>query len=132
MTTSPVCAVAMAGPKYDELSPADDNVWTRNSATQVARAAHTSTFQGITVSKDTIRYEAVIGARWDDKSTTDKAVWKTLDAFTITKSDDGVKYVTEDGVMLLHQGAASFRCETAANGTGAGCAAANPIRRVMS
>ncbi|MFF3031363.1 metallophosphoesterase [Streptomyces rubiginosohelvolus] len=100
VTTGPVYAVAMAGPKYYELSPADDNVWTRNGATQVARAAHTSTFQGITVSKDTIRYEAVIGAKWDDRSTTDKEVGETLDAFTITKNDDGVKYVTEDGVAV--------------------------------
>ncbi|NEE33935.1 metallophosphoesterase, partial [Streptomyces sp. SID7982] len=82
------------------LSPADDNVWTRNGATQVAREAHTSTFQGITVSQDTIRYEAVIGAKWDDRSTTDKEVGETLDAFTITKNDDGVKYVTEDGVAV--------------------------------
>ncbi|MET4674061.1 GH92 family glycosyl hydrolase [Streptomyces sp. PvR018] len=100
VTTGPVYAVAMAGPKYYELSPADDNVWTRNGATQVARAAHTSTFQGITVSKDTIRYEAVIGAKWDDRSTTDKEVGETLDAFTITKSDAGVKYVTEEGVAV--------------------------------
>ncbi|MFI7324072.1 hypothetical protein ACIBQ3_05175 [Streptomyces rubiginosohelvolus] len=64
----------MAAPKYYELSPADDNVWTRNGATQVARAAHTSTFQGVTVSRETIRYEAVIGAKWDDRSTTDKVV----------------------------------------------------------
>lgn len=25
---------------------------------------------------------------------------ETLDAFTITKNDDGVKYVTEDGVAV--------------------------------
>ncbi|MGW7474251.1 metallophosphoesterase family protein [Streptomyces cyaneofuscatus] len=100
VTTGPVYAVAMAGPKYYELSPADDNVWTRNGATQVAREAHTSAFQGITVTKDTIRYEAVVAAKWDDRSTTDKAVGETLDAFTITKSDTGVKYVTEDGVAV--------------------------------
>ncbi|RBL82342.1 alpha-mannosidase, partial [Streptomyces cavourensis] len=100
VTTGPVYAVAMSGPKYYELSPADDNVWTRNGATQVARAAHTSTFQGITVTKDTIRYESVVAAKWDDRSTTDKEVGEVLDAFTITKSDAGVKYVTEDGVSV--------------------------------
>ncbi|MYT89941.1 alpha-mannosidase [Streptomyces sp. SID8359] len=98
VTTGPVYAVAMSGPKYYELSPADDNVWTRNGPTQVARAAHTSTFQGITVTQDTIRYESVVAAKWDDRSTTDKQVGEVLDAFTITKSDAGVKYVTEDGV----------------------------------
>jgi LPXTG-motif cell wall-anchored protein len=100
MTTGPVYTVAVSGPKYYELQPEDDNVWTQNGATMVTRAGHTSTFQGITVTKDQLRYEAVVAAKWDDESTTDKAVGETLDAFTITKYDSGEKYVTEDGVAI--------------------------------
>lgn len=100
MTTGPVYTVAVSGPKYYELAPADDNVWTQNGATQVITAGHTSTFQGITVTKDQIRYESVIAAKWDDQSTTDKAIGETLDSFTITKYDDGEKFVTEDGMPI--------------------------------
>ncbi|GHH94280.1 GH92 family glycosyl hydrolase [Streptomyces capillispiralis] len=100
VTTGPVYTVAVSGPKYYEEAPEDDNVWTRNGATQVVRAGHTSTFQGITVSKDRIRYESVVAAKWDDRSTTDKEVGEVLDAFTVTKYDDGTKYVTEDGVPV--------------------------------
>lgn len=98
ITTGPVYAVSVAGPKYYEQQDEDDNIWTRNGATQVARAGHTSTFQGITVTENQIRYESIVAAKWDDQSTTDKEVGETLDAFTITKYDDGTKYVTEDGV----------------------------------
>lgn len=103
VTTGPVYAVAVSGPKYYEMQPEDSNVWTQNGATMVTRAGHTSTFQGITVSENQIRYESVIGAKWDDESTTDKAVGDTLDAFTITKYDNGEKYVTEDGVAIPAQ-----------------------------
>jgi len=66
----------------------------------VVRAGHTSTFQGIRVTGDTIRYESVVAAKWDDRSTTDKEPGDVLDSFTITKYDDGTKYVTEDGVPV--------------------------------
>ncbi|WP_211193094.1 fibronectin type III domain-containing protein [Actinoplanes sp. TBRC 11911] len=97
VTTGPVYTVAVSGPKYYEPAPADDNTWTQNGATQVTSAAHTSTFQGITVSKDQIHYESVVAGKWDGQSTTDVPVGGTLDAFTITKYDDGEKYVTEAG-----------------------------------
>ena len=97
MTTGPVYAVSVSGPKYYEQQPADDNVWARNGATPVTRAGHTSTFQGITVTKDSITYRAVAAAK-DDRSTTELAIGDTLDSFTITKYDEGTKYVTEDGV----------------------------------
>lgn len=100
VTTGPVYTVAISGPKYYELAPADDNTWTRNGATQVVRAGHTSTFQGIKVTGDQIRYESVVAAKWDDRSSTDKEVGEVLDSFTITKYDDGRKYVTEDGVPV--------------------------------
>lgn len=103
VTTGPVYAVAVSGPKYYEMQPEDSNVWTQNGATMVARAGHTSTFQGITVSENQIRYESVIGAKWDSESTTDKAVGDILDAFTITKYNNGEKYVTEDGIPIPEQ-----------------------------
>ncbi|MBQ1091926.1 GH92 family glycosyl hydrolase [Streptomyces sp. B93] len=100
MTTGPVYTVTVSGPKYYELAPESDSVWKRNGATEVVRAGHTSTFQGIKVTDDQLRYEAVVAAKWDDRSTTDKEVGEVLDAFTITKYDDGTKYVTEDGVPV--------------------------------
>ena len=63
ITTGPVYAVSVAGPKYYDQQPEDDNVWTRNGATQVVRAGHTSTFQGITVSGNTLRYESIVAAK---------------------------------------------------------------------
>ncbi|MER7441849.1 fibronectin type III domain-containing protein [Micromonospora avicenniae] len=100
MTTGPVYAISVSGPKYYEPAPYDDNTWTQNGATQVVHAAHTSTFQGISVSKDQIHYESVVAGKWDDKSTTDVPVGGTLDSFTITKYDDGEKYVTEAGMPI--------------------------------
>ncbi|MFD7436108.1 GH92 family glycosyl hydrolase [Streptomyces sp. NPDC059861] len=100
VTTGPVYTVAVSGPKYYELAPENESVWKRNGATEVVRAGHTSTFQGIKVTKNQLRYEAVVAAKWDDRSTTDKEVGEVLDAFTITKYDDGTKYVTEDGVAV--------------------------------
>jgi predicted alpha-1,2-mannosidase len=100
LTTGPVYTVAVSGPKYYELAPENESVWKRNGATEVVRAGHTSTFQGIKVTGNQLRYEAVIAAKWDDHSTTDKEVGDVLDSFTITKYDDGKKYVTEDGVPV--------------------------------
>ncbi|GAB2452741.1 hypothetical protein GCM10027062_36790 [Nocardioides hungaricus] len=99
MTRGPVYAVSVSGPKYYERQPADDNVWTRNGATQVVSAGGTSTFQGITVDGNTLRYRSVVAAKWDDTSSTDVPVGGTLDSFTITKYPSGAKRVTEDGVQ---------------------------------
>jgi hypothetical protein len=100
MTRGPVYAVSVSGPKYYEQQSATDNVWTRNGATQVVSAGHTSTFQGITVDGDQLHYEAVVAAKWDEESTTDVPVGGTLDKFTITKYASGAKRVTEDGVTV--------------------------------
>ena len=103
VTTGPVYAVSVSGPKYYDQQPADDNVWTQNGATQVVRAGYTSTFQGITVSGNTLRYESIVAAKWGtgaEESTTDVPIGGTLDSFTITKYNDGTKYVTEDGVAI--------------------------------
>ncbi len=100
ITTGPVYAVSVSGPKYYEQQPVDDNVWTQNGATQVVRAGHTSTFQGIRVTDDQLFYEAVVAAKWDDQSTTTVPVGGVLDSFTITKYDNGTKYVTETGVTV--------------------------------
>jgi hypothetical protein len=104
VTTGPVYAVAVSGPKYYDMQPADDNVWTRNGATQVVTAGYTSTFQGITVDGGTLRYESVVAATWGDRSTSDVPIGGTLDSFTITKFDDGTKVVTEDGVAIPGKG----------------------------
>ncbi|MEU6525729.1 hypothetical protein ABZ892_23605 [Streptomyces sp. NPDC046924] len=100
VTTGPVCTVAVPGPKYHDLASEDDDVWTRNGATRVVRAGHTSTFQGIRVTRDRLRHEAVVAAGWDDRSATGKEVGEVLDSFTVTEYDDGTKYVTEEGTPV--------------------------------
>ncbi|MBB5126091.1 hypothetical protein [Streptomyces griseoloalbus] len=49
LTTGPVYTVAVSGPKHYELAPEDDNGRTRDGATQVVRAGHTSTVHGMPV-----------------------------------------------------------------------------------
>lgn len=107
VTTGPVYAVAVAGPKYYDMQPEHDNVWTQNGATQVVRAGQTSTYQGITVSGGTLRYESYVAQKWagEAASTTDVPVGGLLDSFTITKYDNGTKFVTEDGVAIPDPGA---------------------------
>ena len=97
VTTGPVYAVADAGTKFYELAADADNVWTKNGATLVKKAVQTSTFQGITVDGDTLKYESTIA--WVGDSRAAGAIGDTLDSFTITKdSRDGTKFVTEAGV----------------------------------
>ncbi|WAX76424.1 hypothetical protein [Streptomyces sp. KMM 9044] len=52
----------------------------------MARAGHTSTFQGGgRVTQDRLHHEAVVAAEWDGRSTTDKEVGEVLDSFTVTE-----------------------------------------------
>ena len=106
LTTGPVYAVAVSGPKYYDQQPVDDNVWTQNGATQVVRAGYTSTFQGITVTDNQIRYESIVAAKWegDVPGSAEVPIGGVLDSFTITKYDDGTKWVTEDGVEIPAEG----------------------------
>ncbi|MFW2512369.1 fibronectin type III domain-containing protein [Demequina sp. SO4-13] len=118
VTSGPVYAVSVSGPKYYEMQPEDANVWTANGATQVVRAGHTSTFQGITVDGDTLTYESVV-ARKGAESTTSLEIGDTLDAFSITKYDDGTKCVMEDGVAAPGPGVCTFSYEDETEGPGA-------------
>ena len=88
----PTYVVSVAGSKYYELAPADDNVWTQNDATRVLAHAQTSTYQAISVSQDRLVYRSVIGAKGEG-STTDRERGDLLDAFTITRGEDGTKVV---------------------------------------
>jgi len=99
VSTGPVYVVANAGQKQYRMSPDDDNVWTRNRATAQVRAQDTSTFQKITVDGDTLRYESVV-TYVEAGGQAPKQPGETLDSFTITKYDDGAKWVTEDGVAV--------------------------------
>ncbi|MEU3791209.1 hypothetical protein AB0F07_15575 [Streptomyces fructofermentans] len=47
--------------------------------------------QGIKVTKNQLGYEAVVAAKWDDKSIVDKKVGEVLDAFTVTEYGNGAK-----------------------------------------
>lgn len=92
----PTYVVSVAGSKYYDLAPADDNVWTQNDATRVLAHAQTSTYQAISVSQDRLVYRSVIGAK-GEASTTERGRGDLLDAFTITRGGDGTK-VVEDGL----------------------------------
>lgn len=97
VATGPVYVVANAGQKQYRLSPDNDNVWNRNGATAQVRAQDTSSFQKIEVAGDTLRYESVV-TYVEGEST--HQVGDTLDAFTITKHDNGAKWVTDAGVAV--------------------------------
>ena len=94
VTSGPVYAVSNSGGKYYTLAPAEDNVWTRNGATQVKRGANVSSFQVVTVDGGTLRYESYVAAV---NGETPEKVGDLYDAFTITKDPRG-KRVVEDGV----------------------------------
>jgi hypothetical protein len=90
----PTYVVAVAGSKYYDLAPADDNVWTRNGATRAVAHAQTSTYQAIDVTRDRLVYRSVIAAK-GEASTSRRGVGDLLDAFTITRGADGVEVVEE-------------------------------------
>ena len=79
---STVYAVSDSGPKFYEASSKD---WQRAGATRVVTAAHTSTYQRVTVSQNTLTYQAVVGYKGTG-STTAKKVGQVLDQVIITKS----------------------------------------------
>lgn len=77
-----VYAVSDSGPKFYAPSSKD---WARAGATRVASAGYTSTYQKVTVSRNTLVYQAVVGYKGTD-ATTSKKVGQVLDQVTITKS----------------------------------------------
>lgn len=77
-----VYAVSDSGPKFYEPSAKD---WQRAGATRVASAGHTSTYQRVTVSQNTLTYQAVVGYKGKG-STTAKKVGQVLDQVVITKN----------------------------------------------
>lgn len=79
---STVYAVSDSGPKFYTPS---SNDWGRGGATRVVSAGHTSTYQQVTVSRNTLVYQAVIGYKGKG-ATTSKKVGQVLDQVTITKS----------------------------------------------
>jgi hypothetical protein len=94
VTDGPVYVVANAGAKYYELAPSDDNVWTRNGATQVRRGEGVSTYQVIDVTPTQITYRSYLAAKTPESSSR-REIGDVFDEFTISKSADGRKRVTE-------------------------------------
>lgn len=92
-----VYTVAVAGPKYYELAPENDNNWTQNGATRQVAYEQTSTFQPITFDGDTLTYRSYIAAK-GAASTAPGQVGDLLDAFTITRLPDGSKVVADGEV----------------------------------
>ena len=97
VTDGPVYVVSNSGAKHYELTPEEDNVWTMNGATQVRRGGGVTTYQVIDVSEDQLVYRSYLAEKTPD-STTGRDVGAVFDEFTVTKTDDGRKWVTEAGV----------------------------------
>lgn len=97
VTDGPVYIVSNSGAKHYVLTPAEENVWTMNGATQVRRGGGVTTYQVIDVSEDQLVYRSYLAEKTAD-STTSRAVGAVFDEFTITKTLNGTKWVTEAGV----------------------------------
>ncbi|UGS25709.1 fibronectin type III domain-containing protein [Microbacterium resistens] len=97
LTTGPVYVVSNSGAKHYDLAPADDNVWTRNGATQVLRGQGVTTYQVIDVTHDALVYRSYLAEK-TGSATTDLPVGAVYDEFTVTKTDAGEKWVTEAGM----------------------------------
>lgn len=82
---STVYAVSVSGKKFYDASAKD---WKRGGATRVAGAARTATYQTVTISRDKLTYQAVIGYKGKGSSTSRK-VGQVLDQVTITKNAAG-------------------------------------------
>jgi hypothetical protein len=97
VTDGPVYIVSNSGAKHYALETDEKNVWTNNGATQVLRGAGVTTYQVIDVSADSLHYRSYLAEK-TATATTDLPVGAVYDEFTVTKSDDGEKWVTEAGV----------------------------------
>lgn len=93
ITDGPVYIVSNSGAKHYELAADEDNVWTKNDATQVLRGAGITTYQVVDVSEDRLVYRSYLAEKTAD-ATTDLPVGSVYDEFTVTKADDGRKWVT--------------------------------------
>ncbi|PKI91428.1 metallophosphoesterase [Actinomycetales bacterium SN12] len=97
LTTGPVYMVSNSGAKHYDLETDAKNVWTNNGATQVLRGENITTYQVVDVSKDQLVYRSYVAEKVAG-ATTDKQVGEVYDQFTVTKYDDGEKWVTEAGM----------------------------------
>ena len=95
----PVYIVSNSGAKHYDLAAPDKNVWTNNGATQVLRGEKITTYQVVDVTADTLTYKSYIAEKVAGAST-DLPVGAVYDEFTVTKRDDGTKWVTEAGVAV--------------------------------
>jgi hypothetical protein len=97
ITDGPVYIVSNSGAKHYPLAAEQDNVWTDNGATQVLRGEGVTTYQVIDVSEDRLVFRSYLAEKSAD-ATTDLPIGSVYDEFTVTKTDDGRKRVTEAGV----------------------------------
>jgi hypothetical protein len=89
-----VYTVAVAGPKYYDLAPENDNNWNQNGAIRQHAYEQTSTFQPITFEGDRLIYRSYIAAKGAE-STAPGQIGDLLDSFTIIRNPDGSKTVKE-------------------------------------
>ncbi|MFZ4893851.1 fibronectin type III domain-containing protein [Plantibacter sp. Mn2098] len=84
--TGPVYMVTIAGPKMYVPDPVESNNWIKNGANLRSMNRDTQMYQTVDVTANQIHVES------------HKVTGELYDAFTITKSDDGVKLVTDETV----------------------------------
>jgi hypothetical protein len=97
ITNGPVYVVSNSGAKHYDLASDETNVWTRNNATQVLRGAGVTTYQVVDVSEGRLAYRSYLADTAPD-ATTNLPVGSVYDEFTVSKTDDGRKWVAEAGL----------------------------------
>ena len=97
ITDGPVYIVSNSGAKHYDLASEETNVWAKNNATQVVRGAGVTTYQVVDVSEGRLAYRSYLADKAAD-ATTNLPVGSVYDEFTVNKTDDGRKWVTEAGV----------------------------------
>ncbi|WP_375001707.1 fibronectin type III domain-containing protein [Aeromicrobium sp. CTD01-1L150] len=93
----PAYVVSVAGSKYYEADGEDRNNWTRNGARRVTALEQVSTYQSIRVEQDRLVYRSVAAAVGAEP-TDGVQPGDVVDAFTVTKTDEGRPLVTDDPI----------------------------------
>ncbi|WP_210769061.1 GH92 family glycosyl hydrolase [Ruania alkalisoli] len=98
VNAGPVYVVANAGEKMYDLPSDEDNRWTQNHADLQVRVQDVATYQSIRVEENTLTFESI--ATWvaPRGAGGPVAAGDVVDAFTVTRYDDGTKWVTDAGV----------------------------------
>lgn len=101
--SGPVYVVSVAGGKYYDVAPAQENLWTWSGATRRVTAEQLSTYQEVTVDRDRLTYRSIVGRVGDEPQPAGLVVGDSLDGFTISKDENGAKTVTDEVPTLVDE-----------------------------